>query len=90
MLSDLYFILTQVKRYEETLHQFQKDLERAQENHRNATVQVCQAFLVLCEVSQGYHTIFYVTFGQERIRDREGNAQCSPQDMCIVPKLFLE
>ena len=51
MLSDSYFILAQVKRYEETLHQFQKDLERAQENHRNATVQVRQAFLVLCEVS---------------------------------------
>ena len=60
MLSDSNFILAQVKRYEETLHQFQKDLERAQENHRNATVQVCQAFLVLCEVSQGYHTIFFM------------------------------
>lgn len=30
----------EVKRYEETLHQFQKDLERAQENHRNASMQI--------------------------------------------------
>ena len=29
-----------MKRYEETLHQFQKDLERAQDNHRNSTLQV--------------------------------------------------
>lgn len=29
-----------MKRYEETLHQFQKDFERAQDNHRNSTLQV--------------------------------------------------
>lgn len=41
-----------MKRYEETLHQFQKDLERAQDNHRNSTLQVdnisghCSLYLV--------------------------------------------
>lgn len=47
-----------MKRYEETLHQVQKDLERTQENHRNSTVQVEFCWFVFLAFSHRFFFCF--------------------------------